>query len=80
VIDKEVRKMRKIFFAIWGINTAAVVWMFGSILLNGSTPDRRGLAGDFFEIWCGLAAVFGWALFMSKRKAKQAKENAAAAR
>jgi hypothetical protein len=71
--------MRKLFFAIWGINTVALVWMFGSILLNGSTPDRKGLAADFFEIWCGLAAVAGWALFTSKRKAKLAREKPAAA-
>ena len=71
--------MRKLFFAIWGVNTVALVWMFGSILLNGSTPARRGLAADLFEIWCGLAAVAAWALFTSKRKSKQAKQKPAAA-
>jgi hypothetical protein len=72
--------MRKIFFVIWGINTVALIWLLGAILLYGSTPDRRGMAGDLAEIWAGLAVVYGWALFSSKRKAKQEKEKAAAAR
>jgi hypothetical protein len=72
--------MRKFFLAIWGINTVALVWLFGAILLYGSTPDLRGMAADLVEIWAGLAAVYGWALFTSKRKAKQEKEKAAAAR
>ena len=63
--------MRKLFLIIWGINTVALAWIFSSILLYGSTPDRRGFAGDLAEIWAGLAAVYGLALFMSKRKAKQ---------
>jgi hypothetical protein len=73
-------KMRKFLLAIWGINTVALLWLFGAILLYGSTPDRRGMAADLVEIWAGLAAVYGWVLFTSKRKAKQEKEKAAAAR
>jgi len=76
---KEVRKMRKVFLAIWGINTVALIWLLGSILLSGSTPDRKGMAGDLAEVWTGLAVVFVWALIAAKRKAKQAKEKAAAA-
>jgi hypothetical protein len=72
--------MRKFFFAIWGINTVALAWLFGSILLYGSTPERRGLAGDLAEIWAGLAVVYGWVLFTARRKAKQQTEKAAAAR
>jgi hypothetical protein len=72
--------MRKLFWAIWGINTVALVWSLGAILLYGGTPDRRGMAADMAEIWAGLAAVYVWALFTSKRKAKQEKEKAAAAR
>jgi hypothetical protein len=77
---EEKRKMRKLFLVIWGINTVALIWLFGSILLSGSTPDRRGMAGDLAEVWAGLAVVFGWELFASKRKAKQEKEKAASAR
>ena len=72
--------MRKLFLAIWGINTVALAWLFGSILLYGSTPDRRAMAGDLAEIWAGLAAVYVWALYAARRKAKQAREKAAAAR
>ena len=72
--------MRKIFLAIWGINTVALLWLLGAILLYGSTPDRRGMAADLAEVWAGLAAVYLWALFASKRKAKQEKEKGAAAR
>ena len=72
--------MRKLFLAIWGINTVALIWLFGSILLSGSTPDRRGMAGDLAEIWAGLAVVYGWALFAARRKAKQEKEKDAAVR
>jgi hypothetical protein len=72
--------MRRAFLAIWGINTAALAWVLGSIVLYGSTPERRGMAADMAEIWAGLAAVYVWALFTSKRKAKQEKEKAAAAR
>ena len=71
--------MRKLFLAIWGINTVALVWLLGSILLIGSTPDLRNFAGDLAEIWVGLAAVYVWALITAKRKAKQEKEKAAAA-
>jgi hypothetical protein len=70
--------MRKLFLAIWGINTVALAWLVGTMLLYGSTPDRKGMAADLAEIWAGLAVVYGWALFRSKRKAKQ--EKAAAAR
>jgi hypothetical protein len=72
--------MRKLFLAIWGVNTVALLWLFGAILLYGSTPDRRGMAADLAEIWAGLAVVYGWALFRSKRKAKPEKEKATAAR
>jgi len=72
--------VRKIFLVIWGINTVALIWLLGAILLYGSTPDRRGMAGDLAEIWAGLAAVYGLALFTVKRKAKQEKEKATAAR
>jgi hypothetical protein len=72
--------MRKFFFAIWGINTVALVWLFGSILLYGSAPDRRAFAGDLTEIWVGLAAVYAWVLFTARRKAKQETEKAVAAR
>jgi hypothetical protein len=72
--------MRKLFFAIWGINTVALAWLFGSILLYGSTPDRSGLASDLAEIWVGLAVVYGWVLFTSRKKVKQQTEKAAAAR
>jgi hypothetical protein len=77
---EEKRKMRRLFLAIWGINTVALTSLFGSILLSGSTPESRGMAGDFAEVWAGLAVVYGWALFASKRKARQEKEKAAAAR
>jgi hypothetical protein len=76
---KEKGKMRKLFLAIWGINTVALAWLLGSILLYGSTPDRRGMAGDLAEVWAGLAAVYGLALLAARRKARQAKEKAAAA-
>jgi hypothetical protein len=72
--------MRKLFFAIWGINTVALLWVFGAVLFYGTTPYRRGMAGDLAEVWIGLAAVYGWALFTAKRKAKQEKEKAASAR
>ena len=72
--------MRKLFLVIWGINTVALVWLFGAILLYGSTPDRRGVGADLAEIWDGLAVVYGWAVFTSKRKAKREKERSAAAR
>ncbi|MCU1220656.1 MAG: hypothetical protein JWN42_1853 [Candidatus Angelobacter sp.] len=72
--------MRKLFLAIWGINTVALIWLLGAILLYGSTPDRRGMAGDLAEIWAGLAVVYGWARFAVKRKAQQEKEKATAAR
>jgi hypothetical protein len=69
--------MRKAFLAIWGINTVALLWLFGAILLYGSTPDRRGMAADLAEIWAGLAVVYGWAVFTSRRKAKREKEKGA---
>ena len=72
--------MRRFFSVIWGINTVALVWLFGSILFYGATPDRRALAGDLTEIWVGLAAVYGWVLFTARRKAKQETEKAATAR
>ena len=77
---KEKGKMRKFFLAIWGINTVALAWLLGSILLSGSTPDRKGMAGDLAEVWAGLAVLFVWALFAAKRKAKREKEKDAAAR
>lgn len=72
--------MRKFFFAIWGINTVALAWLFGAILFYGGTPGRRALAGDLTEIWVGLAAVYGWVLFTARRKAKHEIEKAAGAR
>ena len=72
--------MRKLFLAIWGINTVALVWLFGAILLYGGTPHRRGMAGDLAEVWAGLAAVYVWAVFAAKRKAKREKEKAAVGR
>ena len=72
--------MRKLFLVIWGINTVALVWLFGAILFYGGTPDRRGVAADLAEIWAGLAVVYGWAVFTSKPKAKREKERSAAAR
>jgi hypothetical protein len=72
--------MRKVFLAIWGINTVALVWLLGAILLYGSTPARRGMAADLAEIWVGLAVVYGWALFTSRRKAKREKGKATATR
>jgi CRISPR/Cas system-associated endonuclease Cas1 len=66
--------MRKLFLTIWGINTVALVWLLGSILLSGSTSNRRNLAGDLAEIWAGLAAVYVLARFASKGKAKQEQE------
>jgi hypothetical protein len=63
--------MRKLFLVIWGINTVALAWLLASILLLGTTPDRKHFAGELTEIWVGLAAVYGWALFASKRRAKQ---------
>ncbi|HXO37757.1 MAG TPA: hypothetical protein VN872_03925 [Candidatus Acidoferrum sp.] len=70
--------MRKLFLVIWGINTVALAWLFGAMLLYGSTPYLRGMAADMVEIWVGLAAVYVWALFASRRKAKQEKEKSAA--
>ena len=72
--------MRKVFLVIWGINSVALLWLFGSILLYGGTPGRKDMAGDLAEIWAGLAAVYVWAMYAAKRKARQAKEKAAAAR
>ncbi len=72
--------MRKTFWVVWILDTAALIWLFGYIVLYGSTPDRTELAGNLGMIWGGLAGVGGWALFKEKRKAKQEKEKAAAAR
>ncbi|HXA83717.1 MAG TPA: hypothetical protein VNZ47_01500 [Candidatus Dormibacteraeota bacterium] len=72
--------MRKLFFVIWGINTVALVWLLGAILLYGGTSHRKEMAGDLAEIWAGLAAVYVWAVFAAKRKANQEKEKDAAAR
>jgi hypothetical protein len=72
--------MRKLFLVIWGINTVALVWVLGAILLYGSTPSRKGMAADLVEIWAGLAAVYGWVVFASKRKAKQEREKSAVER
>jgi hypothetical protein len=66
--------MRKLFLAIWGINTVALVWSLGAILLYGSTAKRRGMAADMAEIWAGLAAVYIWALFTSKRRQSRKKK------
>jgi hypothetical protein len=60
-----------------GDQYSTLAWLLGSLLLTGSTPSRRDMAGDLAEIWAGLAAIAGWALFTSKRKAKQRKEKAA---
>jgi hypothetical protein len=72
--------MRKFFLVIWGINSVALVCLFGAILLYGGTPDRKARAGDLAEIWVGLAVVYGWVMFTTRRKAKQETEKAAAAR
>jgi len=72
--------MRKLFLAIWGMNTVALVWLLGAILLYGGTHERKGMAGDLAEIWAGLAVVYGWAVYTSRRKAKQEQGKAAAAR
>ena len=66
--------MRKLFLAIWGINTVALVWLFGAILLYGSTPHRKEMAGDLAEIWAGLAAVYVWALFTAKQRPSKKKK------
>jgi hypothetical protein len=72
--------MRKLFLVIWGINTVALLWVLGAILLYGGTPHRKGMAGDLTEIWAGLAVVYITALFMAKRKVKREKDKAAEAR
>jgi uncharacterized membrane protein YuzA (DUF378 family) len=69
--------MRKLYLFIWGINTMALVWLVGSIVLYGSTPGRRAMATELFEIWVGLAAVYAWAMYASRRKAKQKRDAAA---
>jgi hypothetical protein len=58
--------MRKLFFAVWGINTVALIRLLDSILLSASTPNRRDLAGDLAEIWAGLAGVYGWVRYTSR--------------
>lgn len=68
--------MRKLFFVIWILDTAALAWLFGYILLHGSTPDRTDLAGDLGAIWGGLAAIGGWTLISSKWKARKQDEKA----
>jgi hypothetical protein len=69
--------MRKLFFAIWGVNTVALLCLFGAMLLYGGTPGRKAMAADLAEIWAGLACVAGWEIFASRRTARQAKEKAA---
>ena len=64
--------MRKLFLVIWGINTVALAWLFGAMLLYGSTPYLRGMAADMVEIWVGLAAVYVWALL--RRGERQSKK------
>ena len=73
-------KMRRFYFVVWGINTVALVWTLGSILLYGSTPGRQGMAGDLTEIWAGLAAIYAWVLFRSRRKAKRERGESGASR
>jgi hypothetical protein len=68
MVLEEGSNMRKFFFAIWGINTVALLWLFGAILLYGGTPKRKAMAADLAEIWAGLACVAGWAIFTSRRK------------
>ena len=63
--------MSKLFLAIWGVNTVALLCLLGAILLYGGTPDRKAMAGDLAEIWAGLACVAGWEIFGSRRKTRQ---------
>jgi hypothetical protein len=67
---EEGSNMRKFFFAIWGVNTVALLWLFGAILFYGGTPDRKAMAADLAEIWAGLACVAVWAYFNYREKGK----------
>jgi hypothetical protein len=60
--------MRKFFWTVWGINTVALAWLLGSLLLTGSTPSRTDMAGDLAEIWAGLAAIAGCCLRRSEKQ------------
>jgi hypothetical protein len=35
--------MRKLFFAVWGVNTVALLCLFGAMLLYGGTPGRKAM-------------------------------------
>jgi hypothetical protein len=46
----------------WLIDTVALLWLFGDILLHGDTPDATDFAGDLGMIWGALAGICGWRL------------------
>jgi hypothetical protein len=63
--------MRKILLMVWLLDSAALVWLFGYILLHGSAPDRTALAGDLGTIWGGVGAICGWMFWKAKKKNEQ---------
>ncbi len=55
---------------VWLLDSAALAWLFGSILLYGGSPEATELGGVLGKIWGGCAATYGWNLISSKWKAR----------
>jgi hypothetical protein len=65
--------MRKFMLVVWILDTVALAWLFGYIILYGSNPDRSNLASDLGAIWGAIAGIYGWNFISAKWKAKKAK-------
>jgi hypothetical protein len=52
-----IRRMKRLVFIVWLMDSVLLVWLFIYILLQGSTPDRIQLAGDLGAAW-GITAAF----------------------
>jgi hypothetical protein len=63
----------KILLGIWLLDSAALAWLFGSILLSGGSPEATDLAGELGKIWGACAGIYGWHLISSKWKARRLK-------
>ena len=59
--------MRKSLRILWAIDSIALAWLFGYMILYGSNSERAALAGDLGVIWGVLAVICGWMFWKSKQ-------------
>ena len=64
------RISRRVVLIAWVVDSVAIAWLFGYIMLFGNDPDgdRVALAGNLGAIWGVLTLSGAWKLWRAKRE------------